>query len=804
MHSLYSQDQFEVNGKILHEGKGVPFLSVYLKGTNIGGITDVNGKFAINNIPYEEIDLTICGLGYKTINMKIKKAGKNTNLVLNIERDELLLNEVLISGTKVGQLRYLPGCVSIIDSEKLKTTNPVSANEVLRSVPGLNVVEEEGAGLRLNVGIRGLDPDKSRNVLVLEDGIPVALAPYGEPEMYYSPNIERMAGVEVIKGNSSILFGPQTIGGVINYLTADPSDSLKGTVSLKVGDFGYNSTFLQISNKVNNIGFDVNYNRKQAQNFGPTSFLLHDFNTKFLLDFSPKSKLTLKMSLYNEESNSTYVGITQSMYDRGGYDYLRISPDDELGIRRYAVSANHKYLFKDGLQISTSLFGYTTTRNWNRQDFTYSSTASNLTGVMHGIEDGKESAIFMRNTTGQRNRQFEVAGIESRLEYRYNIKNITSKLDAGIRGLYEKAYEQRVDGTKAAVKSGSLRDDEIRSGKTISLFAQNKTLITEKFSLTAGLRMEGIAYDREIFRVNHKDTLISNQTRNTAVIPGIGVNYNFNSNINLFAGVHKGYAPPRTKDAISNAGVDLELLAEQSWNYELGLRAATKNIAFELTSFYMMFSNQVIPVSESSGGVGTATGYINGGATEHKGVEFMTNILVHKNTKWENRVTFSATYVNSTFSGDRFVLQKVTKDANKTPIYANINGNKTPYSPELTFNASVLSEFSKKMGVRLTGNYIGKQYTDALNTVSVNEWIEVQNNDQDFVYQQATLNGRIGLLKEYFVADASIWYKHAKTGLDFNLSVKNIFNERYITSRRPQGIRVGMPRFILGGVTYRF
>jgi len=121
---------------------------------------------------------------------------------------------------------------------------------VIRSISGINVVDEEGLGLRANIGIRGLDPDRSRTVLMLEDGIPVALAPYGEPEMYYTPSIDRMVGIEVLKGSGSILFGPQTFGGVINYLSANPPAVPTATAHIRggngglfTGKFGYGTTF---------------------------------------------------------------------------------------------------------------------------------------------------------------------------------------------------------------------------------------------------------------------------------------------------------------------------------------------------------------------------------------------------------------------------------------------------------------------------------------------------------------------------------------------------------------------------------
>jgi Fe(3+) dicitrate transport protein len=802
--SAYSQSPNQIAGRVVSNDKGVPFLSVYIQGTSNGSITNENGEFTLQDLPGEEMLLCIDGLGYKTIHHPLAPASNKEDLLFQIEEDELLLEEVVVTGSRVGLLRYLPGSASIVQPGELAIAAPVSANEILRNIPGVHVVDEEGAGLRVNIGIRGLDPDRSRNALVLEDGIPVALAPYGEPEMYYSPNIERMSGMEVLKGNGSILFGPQTIGGVVNYITEDPGKEPAGKVSFRAGDFGYNSTLLKYSNTIRNTGFTINYNRKTAQEFGPTWFLLHDLNSKLVMDLSPKSRLTMKLGVYDENSNSTYVGITQAMYDEGGFDYMNIAPDDNLHIRRYAMSASHAYLLSDGLKLNTTVFAYTTSRDWNRQDFTYDPGVSRLTGISYGTADAFEGAIYMRNGTGQRNRQFEVAGIEPRLSYRYELLNKTSKLDAGVRFLYERAYEQRVNGTRAGVSSGELRNDEARTGNAFSSFVQHKTLFTDQLSVTAGLRTESIWYERDIYRLNHTDTLIGNSTRDFALIPGAGMNYNVSEKVGLFTGLHRGYAPPRTKDAISNEGVALELEAENSWNYELGMRAEILQTKLELTAFYMNFSNQVIPVSESAGGAGA--GYINGGATTHKGAEM--SLLVPLNGqasgKWNNSFMVAGTVVDSRFSSDRYILEKTGTDLEKTPVYVNVKGNKTPYAPELTLASSLVLDYAGIIGLRLSGNYIGEQFTDALNTVDVRDHIAQDAADPDFDYCQATLNGRIGIMPARFVADASVWYRLGQSGLEFTLAIKNLTDERYIASRRPQGIRVGMPRFISGGVSYTF
>ena len=143
-----------------------------------------------------------------------------------------------VVGTYPGALDRLPGSASLVTSATLSAVQPFSATDVLRTLPGVHVQEEEGAGLRTNVGIRGLDPDRSRTLLVLEDGVPVALAPYGEPELYYSPPIERMERLEVVKGSGSILFGPQTVGGVLNYVTWEVPREATGDVRAEGGSGG--------------------------------------------------------------------------------------------------------------------------------------------------------------------------------------------------------------------------------------------------------------------------------------------------------------------------------------------------------------------------------------------------------------------------------------------------------------------------------------------------------------------------------------------------------------------------------------
>ncbi len=680
-------------------------------------------------------------------------------------------------------LSKVPGSVAVLDFRSIQKIAPIHGNELFRKIPGLNVVDEEGAGLRINIGVRGLDPDRSRNVLVLEDGIPVALNPYGEPELYFTPPIDKMTAVEVLKGSGQILFGPQTTGGVVNLISANPPEKESSTLRLKAGTGGFVSTYASYGNTIDKVGFLVSYLNKRADMMGATRFNLHDIAAKLSIALSEKAKIGIKLGLYDEQSNSTYIGLTQTMYDKGGQDYLRMAPNDLLPVRRYHFSATHQYKLSSQWQWNTTAFAYTTTRNWRRQDFS-TSAAANRTGVVWGDATVPGGALYMLKTNGHRNREFGVAAIESQLKWR------TEKqlLQAGIRLLAERADEQFLIGSKPDAVGGNLRDVEQRKGKAISLYVHDKLAITQKLEINVGLRFEHFDYSRNILRGRFMlngvavvaDTNVVASNNLIAVIPGGGFNYSLDEGVTLFGGIHRGFAPPRTKDAITSEGMALDLAQEDSWNSELGLRALLgKDFKAELTLFSMEFNNQIIPVSQSSGNA-NATGLANGGKTSHIGIEAGASFDLAKQMKKNFSLVFAAngTWIESRFSANRFIVVGANK--------VNVKNNQLPYAPSLMVNNSIEYASAKGAGIRLSGNFVGKQFADELNTIS------------------ATADGRNGLLASRYITDLSAFARLSKKQILFSLAVKNLTNERYIASRRPQGIRVGIDRQVVLGMEVKW
>ncbi|MCH8555119.1 MAG: TonB-dependent receptor [Schleiferiaceae bacterium] len=693
------------------------------------------------------------------------------------------LPQITLIEKKYPLLSRTPGAATVIEEREIREMAPISGNEVMRRSTGVHVVDEEGAGMRINVGIRGLNPDRSRNVLILEDGIPVALSPYAEPEMYYTPAIDRMESVEILKGSGQILFGPQTIGGVINYITADPPSEATGKLRLKAGDGGFFSAFASYGNTVGNSGYTVNVLHKRAENFGPTKFEITDINLKFKQQIGKKTTLGLKLGYYDEVSNSTYLGLTQTMFDAGGQDFVRMAPFDALPVTRLSISGQVKHNFSNRSNIQVTGFAYSTTRNWLRQDFTENPNASNLSGVVWGDTTIPGGAIYMRNSNGGRNRQFQVAGLETRYNLTYNLFNKTNQLIAGGRVLHEQANEQRTFGNNPQGEGSEIRQREIRTGLATSMFAQNTTILTSRLSVHAGLRFENYAFEREILRDNFGagivDTSVVGRDFTISVIPGFGANYNITNRWTFFGGIHRGFAPPRIKDAIELDGQPVELDAELSWNSELGLRGrATPFLDLEFTLFNMNFSNQIIPVSQSSGGAGA--GLVNGGATIHRGVELGTVFHVNRllNTKWDLIWDVNYTFVDARFSDDRTLVSNGEE--------VNINGNRTPYAPQNLINSGLT--FRAPMGVfaKVVYTFVDEQFSNELNVI------------------EATPNGRQGRIDAYRLIDLTVGYDIPKVPVRLHASVKNLTDERFIMTRRPQGIRVNLPRMFFVGVDFDF
>ncbi|MRG94430.1 TonB-dependent receptor family protein [Polyangium spumosum] len=663
--------------------------------------------------------------------------------------------EVRVLGRNDDALQKVPGSGTLVGAKEIRRSMPASAGEILRRVPGLVVRPEEGLGLRLNVGMRGLDPTRSRQVLVLEDGIPVAINPYGEPDLYYSTPVERIRAVEVVKGSGSILFGPQTIGGVINFLTALPPDKPEWNVEAQAGQRNFYKLSGLYGGSAGDARYVVQLTRKQGDGFRDIGFHATDFMGKIAFPTSARGEATVKMAVYDEFSRSTYVGLTRRLFEEDPRAPT-IAPNDAFAVRRYDASFTHEYRIGEATRLRTFVYGYITGRAWRRQNYDRDRSPDVTYERIVGDPNVPGSAIYFRNTSTTRDRTYHVLGVEPRLEHRFETGRVRHTITAGVRGHVETADRKQLLGDTPTSEAGALEFREHYRTWAVAAYAQDRVAFRDDLLVTPGVRVEYAASGRSVDRTQEsgapRDVSIRGDSDAVAVMPGIGMVYG-SPRLNVFGGVHVGYAPPRVSSAISPTGKDAQLDAEESTNYELGVRLAKPRWArAEVTAFVMSFRNQIVSGTLASG---QQSELVNGGRTLHRGVEAQATFAIGQALELPLTVDLTGRYTYSlaTFRGGAF------------------DGNRLPYAPEHMASATLDVEHRFGIGGQVAWTFTSDQFADERSTILVDP------------------TGRLGLVPAYHLLDVALRYRHEKTGLGALLTVKNALDQIFVASRLPDGIQ---------------
>ena len=246
-----------VEGRVVTAEAGAPLAdaTVGINGNDrpTGTVTGADGRFVLPDLPPGRKTLQVRHVGYVTTTRTVRvRSGETTRITVELESATVELAGLEITGATRSARAALPGAASKVDAAALEQMDPIGTQAALKHVPGVYGLTDDGmTQTRMSVGIRGLQPRRTQRVLVMEDGMPIQPAPYVFSPLYYNPPIERIEEIEVVKGPSTIRHGPQTMAGVINYVTSRPQRrSPGGTVELTPGTNGYLSAFGELG------GFD--------------------------------------------------------------------------------------------------------------------------------------------------------------------------------------------------------------------------------------------------------------------------------------------------------------------------------------------------------------------------------------------------------------------------------------------------------------------------------------------------------------------------------------------------------------------
>ena len=274
-------------------------VEIKIKNSEYKFITHINGKFSFLDMEKGVYELIIFKSGFKEIKKTIILSNKNINLKLSLDENHINLPELLIQSFSLingeKNRKEAIGSAHFISNTDLTKYNNTNIHQVLMKVPGINLQEEDGFGLRPNIGIRGAGIERSSKITIMEDGIMMAPAPYSSPAAYYFPTVGRMNSIEILKGSSQIKSGPLTTGGSVNFISTPIPEIFKSSILLIGGTNNYRNFHGYSGGTFKNLGILIegfNYSSsgfKNLESKKPTGFNKQDFNIKikcmlYLLD----------------------------------------------------------------------------------------------------------------------------------------------------------------------------------------------------------------------------------------------------------------------------------------------------------------------------------------------------------------------------------------------------------------------------------------------------------------------------------------------------------------------------------------
>jgi len=703
------------------------------------------------------------------------------------------LSRITVTGGAIAA-EEVPGAADVLAGEELEAAKGAvdDINRVLRRIPGVNIQEEDGFGLRPNIGLRGAASERSENITLMEDSVLAAPAPYSAPAAYYFPPIGRMEGIEVLKGASQIKYGPRTTGGSLNMFSTSIPRELSGSFTGKAGEEDSLIGHLWLGDSKKNVGWLLESYQSKSDGFkhldggGDTGFDLEDYMGKLRINTDPAAEyyqeLELKLGTYDQDANETYLGLSDEDFAADPFRRYAGSARDHIDVEHDQLALRHFGELGAGLDLTTTFYTNKTNRNWYKLDsvggvgitdiLDDTGTYAEEFGWIRGDTSSPDGALSLRNNR----RQYAARGIQSALGYDLKTGALEHELEFGARYHYD--YEDRFqeeDGyrmdnrTLVLTNPGAPGSQANRQSEAdaLALYLQDRATLGD-LTLTPGLRYEQVNLEYTDYGKADPDRTGAALKRNYSGveqwIPGLGSHYQLTDSTGIFAGIHKGFAPPGPS---ANDDVD----PEESVNYEAGVKHASGALDSELTLFYNDYSNLLGADTAASGGQGTGD-LFNAGAATVYGLESLV--------KYDLADSFDVAFGLPLFANYTFTQAEFDDDFS-SPLYGDVcSGDPIPYIAEHQAAAGIGVEY-EKVGVALAMHYV-----DSMPTAAAEE-------------------GRRGgpRTDSYVVFDLEAEYRVQERAKIFGV-IENLFDDEYIVALRPAGARPGRPQTIMAGFRVDF
>lgn len=672
------------------------------------------------------------------------------------------------------QARVLPGSSAVVAEEQLEIEGTTDIHQVLKTVPGIYAREEDGEGLRPNIGIRGATAERSSNITLMEDGVPIAPAPYSNPAAYYFPTMMRITGVEILKGAPLLRYGPQTTGGVINLLSTPIPTERSGMVETVLDERGSTDVHAHYGDVAGPWSWMVETVQRNGDGFkdidrsnGDSGFDIEDYVGKLRWQ-GERQALQLKLQYSEEISNETYLGLTDADFDRDPNRRYGLSSIDQMDNEHFGSSLTHEFDWTDNVKSTATIYRNKFKRNWFKLSGggAYIDAANAGDANAQGILDGTVDVAGLSYKNN--NREYVSEGIQ----LNFDIDLGAHRLALG--GRYHEDEMDRFQPVEIYDQvNGSLvfqntvlptgGDNRFETGEAMSFWALDQWQVTDRFRLNLALRYE----DVETSRVQYADvgrTTVDSTRGNESDewLPGASFTYDVADRWQVLAGVHRGFSP-------LGGGAQANEDPETSDNWEAGVRYFGDRVFAEAIGFYSDFTDKVENCSVGSPcSNGATSGTFTTGEAEIAGLEFQLSTDFDQG-RFLIPVDLAYTYTNAEISQDNA--------------------------------ASGLSEGDQLKDVpeNMLSLRVGLEHPSGWNNYAVVKYI-----DEMCVVAGCNNSGsRFDETESLTVVDFISQYPLGRD-TDVFLRVENLFDEQKIVSRLPDGARPNQPQTFSVGLRHRF
>lgn len=759
-----------LKGKIVDTNEiPVQNASIVLLETVRGVNSDLKGNFELKDFPAGTYKLKVSLVGFESLIQEFSIGEKETKeLKLVLKDRDIVLDEFRISSSRgiLGQ-----GNLAEVDDFRI---NAGKKNEVIKiaelnanlamnnsrqifaKTPGISIWENDGSGIQLGVASRGLNPNRSWEFNVRMNGYDITPDPMGYPEAYFTPPMEVVEEIEIIRGASALQFGPQ-FGGLMNFVIRKPDKSTRFTAesSNTVGSNGLISSFNYIGGTEGKWSYAAYYQKRVGNGWRDNG----QFNTDHAhleVNYAASNKLKLGVEM-------TYM--TTESQQPGGLTDQKFTEDSRQSLRSrnwfstpwFIPSVSAEYLFSPNTRLSWKAYGTIAERN--------------SVGFMQPIN----MADNMGNRQVDRD-YYNTFGSELRLSTSYRLFGRENTLVSGVR-YFDGHIDRKQNGTGTAgrdmdfsVGAGNYRRDLDFSNINMAAFAENMFRVSDKFLVTAGVRVENIRSVMEgQFNVINGNPLMLDQITRTRsfLLFGFGAEYHVSNETELYANFSEAYRPVLISDLTPPATTDVidqNLQDSRGYNIDFGYRGSLASyLKFDLSYFHLNYADRIGTVAQS-GTDGTVYQFrTNLGNSISRGfegyVEFdpITALFGSSSVGYVHLFT-SLAFIDATY-GDF----EVTAVSNGEIQKRNLKGNQVENAAR-KINRYGATYNLGKYSMTWQMSDIGKAYSDALNT-------EIANS-------AAT----VGVIPAYRVQDLSaswnVWKQHS-----LKAGVNNLTNENYFTRR---------------------